>query len=1276
MTVMDRLTKLEIQRALLGGTPISWRDAAGRLEVLQLVTPAQRRLFGFLLESTVRDPRGLTATFISGLSDAYSREDDPASGALADTEPAVSAGPWRLQRIETEGFGGVNQFRGPPFELQLDGDSFLSQGPNGSGKSSLIGAILWAMTGDRPREHYSENPAQKADVLGEENRVIAAWPPIASYPDKAKDLSADAFVRVTLVFGDHNGNTARVERQLKDGRLTFAKDPILSVPDILVETGLLMPSRLANIRFERGQTALTQAVQRLTGLDDLAEIGLLVDGLCNRGREYLSTNARELDRHKTAFNAALAEARRALEPVGEKVEAFLPKDTESGDGPLATLGKRLRTRASELTQVIAKDLSETLDLTSNRVQQEVTGVISNARDELKQGLSGLPAWRFLTNLVLALPAETAALLASAVATAEAAIEDALDLDRRAQRDTRMRLKALGAQWHEAHRGGDLETCPLCDKPLDDLALKADIESLRRSGEAATRRLADNLNAIQAQLEAAIPRAVAALLFEIATFAPRQALLSDAENRFVTRDRYRACLTGFIRLVSNALTQAPMAELVVERQTSYSEAIRIQVVNVKRALTLAQWHNENSDAWQAWWNAAANSVPVLAPSLPSDEAQASTPESLAQHLERLSDAVGDAAPYRNAADALGRAWQSGRDARKFEKEQEQREAVVAQLVPQKSLGKVAEAQARLAIDALSKDIVDILKRIHLSERLAFKGTSLQRRAGMRVHAGFSDDFKIDATLVANTSWLRAVLWAFVLALRNEAIKQLGADTLPLIVLDDPQATFDAEHRQRWAREIAGLQQSPISVQVILTTHDEVFLELAKIEGVAGREATIIAAGPELGHLGVFEGAALERGWADAQSKNTPAAAQRYISEVRVYVEGLLRLMLRGQTAGVAGATSGFVLGQSREKLHELNTAGLAPWDKSEFKHLVGKLDQGIPAIKYMEMSHHAPRVNLGMAEAIDVEQHWRKNIATALDRAFRMARDHQLLHGGLKALHAPLPTGTLPDGYSATVRSIPLQLVGRAAALTDGKVADGRLDLKLGAAAESLVLGHHLAFRLNAPTLEPVARKGDILLVKQSGEPSSRSLVVARSEARIVARRFEIAENHSDVAVLAAQAVNPKQIAPPIVAKKATLTLHKVVGVLFDPSGSSMSGNDEVSDCGGELSLSRYARAIKGVVEVAGHSAEPIALDGQLLLIGSPSSAGEALRHLEGQPVIASDADDNLYFKRLRYDGGSTVVLESLEIGGDYGPVVLSHKTGSSTDVVQLWPVHGVLFERP
>ncbi len=143
-----------------------------------------------------------------------------------------------------------------------------------------------------------------------------------------------------------------------------------------------------------------------------------------------------------------------------------------------------------------------------------------------------------------------------------------------------------------------------------------------------------------------------------------------------------------------------------------------------------------------------------------------------------------------------------------------------------------------------------------------------------------------------------------------------------------------------------------------------------------------------------------------------------------------------------------------------------------------------------------------------------------------------------------------------------------------------------------------------------------------------------------------------------------------------MELRKVIGVLFDPGGAIGSRGEEVCDCGGEAILQRYATNIQGLIEINGYSAEPIALDEQFLMIGAPFSAEEALHKWDGQPVIASDGNGNHYFKRLRRSSAPIVVLESLEISGDFGPIVLTQKTGATTDLGCVWPVFGVLFERP
>jgi len=120
---------------------------------------------------------------------------------------------------------------------------------------------------------------------------------------------------------------------------------------------------------------------------------------------------------------------------------------------------------------------------------------------------------------------------------------------------------------------------------------------------------------------------------------------------------------------------------------------------------------------------------------------------------------------------------------------------------------------------------------------------------------------------------------------------------------------------------------------------------------------------------------------------------------------------------------------------------------------------------------------------------------------------------------------------------------------------------------------------------------------------------------------------------------------------------------------------EICDCGGETHIKSALAGLQGLVEVSGHSAEPQALDKQFLLIGASVTLEEANSQLEGRPVIVEDSTGGRYFKRYR-PVDDAIVLESLEIGGRFAPIILAATEGAAPHIKTIWPVLGVLFERP
>jgi energy-coupling factor transporter ATP-binding protein EcfA2/SOS-response transcriptional repressor LexA len=1283
---MTRLTKSEIVRLLLSGGDVRWQDASGKDQHLTLNDAKQRRLCAYLLSSDVRQPTGLALAFVTGLSTVYEASDDPASTVADSPAGASGSGPWRLKSIETEGFGGLNSWGGGPFPFEFDGESLLLEGPNGSGKSSLVGAILWVLSGERPRDQAQAKAHDPQPVFAANDKQAGHWPPIASYPPSVADLQSPPSVRVQLTFKNSDGLTASVERRLAGGNITQVKDPAFEVPLVLIETGLLMPVRLTQLRLDEGRGRLTDAVQKLTGLDDLVAIGTLVDGLCHKSREYLSFKKSELAIGRQKFNEAVSKARIVLASIPVDVPSFVPKDTNDGNGPMAAFGKTLADRATELTQVISGELAEGLDLSNSNVQHQVIAAIAGAKEDVETGIEGLDIWKSLHSIAQAFDEEASERVKIAIASVRAKSEEAVRLLEKGVADSKFQLKALAAKWHSDHRTGAIENCPLCEHELTDTpSLVDELEALRAAGDAAARTFDDNLNAISTELEEATPVAIRRIGAELLKLEPRARVTEDLREAFILKDRYAKYLVRFGALVNSALSDTPPAGLAgsdvptVLPDADVLKKVTERIIILERLLALAGWFGTNSSTWTAWWKTLAEPQAISpvesgGEKYPSGE----TPrrESLTDHISRLSDALITAEPYRVAANEMRTAWTVGLTAAEIEKEVTRRDEIADNLEPLKKLGSLCEAVAREAIIGLSGRISKILDRIHLTERLRFQSARLERKEGLVVRGEFGPELRIDATLVANTSWLRAVLWAFLFALREEAVEQLGTDPFPMLVFDDPQSTFDAQHRHMWARYVVSLQSRPSGAQLLLTTHDENFLKLIKVDGITGRQALISAPDADRKHVGIFEGEALDREWVKAQKEKTPQAGVLYMSTVRVYVEGMLKLMLRGEDSDI----SKLLLGSLRERLCQYHKAQRAPWNQSAFNSLIGALGPGRAEVKYIEGSHHTTGCNYGMGEATTVEQFWREQLKPALDRAHRTVREHRLVHGGLSALHAGPPAVALPEGYQAKVRAIPLRVLGRAAALTEGRAADGTVDMDQFAAPDEIpvILGNHFAYRLMAATLEPVARVGDIVLVQGHGEPSPKSLVVAISEEQILTRRFEIAENHTDIAVLTAQAINPRAIAPPVIAHKASFKLHKIIGVLYEGSdwNPSSPSDAEVIDCGGEAVLTHLSANALGLVEVVGQSAEPYALNGQYLIVRSPILGQEALGTLHGRPVIAVDTDGNTYFKRLYCVTGDQIVLESLDSSGDYGPVILSLPGGRTNCLEKVWPVVGVLFEKP
>ncbi|MDO9440292.1 MAG: hypothetical protein Q7T73_05325, partial [Beijerinckiaceae bacterium] len=182
----------------------------------------------------------------------------------------------------------------------------------------------------------------------------------------------------------------------------------------------------------------------------------------------------------------------------------------------------------------------------------------------------------------------------------------------------------------------------------------------------------------------------------------------------------------------------------------------------------------------------------------------------------------------------------------------------------------------------------------------------------------------------------------------------------------------------------------------------------------------------------------------------------------------------------------------------------------------------------------------------------------------------------------------------------------------------------------------------------------------------------------LARRYSETDVHPDISVLTGQTLEPHELPEPVIAPKEKVKQKKVVGTLFLShlmAPPPKVANQEVLAVS-DLPLIERTLTNARLLEVQGRSAEPIALDTQLLITHPVSFGPEALMRLEGRLVVAVDESGERYFKRLRTHN-NLVVLEALNPDGSTPAQLLSLDGSNGLPILTgLLEVVGVLFEVP
>ena len=1297
------MTRKEIEEALLKGRRIDIDSgASGSIELSashgrELVKVVLRGLQSSTVDDLARD-----AGFFDALEVAFRKSADELDSESVDKDvPAEARGEaglrsWRLQKVETRGFGGLNAGPGDIFEFDVMGRNSCVEGQNGSGKSSLANAVLFAMTGKIHRDQYGiwNDPTRLEPVMSDEGKKLGEWPPVAVYPNSWGNDHPPVDVSVTLTFGNENDDEkVEAKRRLhgEPGALEeeVSIDERLTAVPTLIEAGLLMPMRIQHIRMPEldDNDQLVGLIRQLIGLEPLLDVANLVDKLCHGNQRFLKY-ARENDAEgkRESISRLLKDAQERIEELDTGLNLIvdiIAKKPVSDDHlkDLRDAKVSLIRRQAEGFQALEGLAFEEFNPDKAEHRQRIADAVNQLYLDAARHTdsSNLPAvLKGVTDLAKRVGKQDLEALKSALDVAHKDLADAVKWSERQKEDTLLRLKAAAA-FH--FKDCDDPLCPLCEQPIkgpEHRSLVEDLRTLKSAAEAAQARLADACRRIEQDIRLAARNVVPDPFMQVERFAVKQNIRAEVLSCFVEAPHVAQSLPGFTKNAQNAIDTAFTGVEEVEFGSKLPEPPDGE--DAARLTRFLDHLNDTIQAAENWMHSRQAFRDGWGRLFSKKEEQSLTTSIL--HLKGMIDGV---EPFRAASVKVEQAVRSADKYNAIVRRQALREEIADILRPLRKLRDLVNLTARRTIGDVSELAKEIHGEIYNPETLSYERAEVSEFRGrqsltFQAKLGKDLEWRIDASLLANVSWMRGVLWSFVFAIRHRAISRAGHCPFELVVLDDPQITFDTRNLKGWARFLGasdGLRKRQ-ACQFLVTTHSMPFA----LEMTAMREVRMLAM--ETGHPwsqpaqmveGDFAGVRFEKMLAE----NSDDRARTLIQDIRVLAETLLKHTIQLFDPAFVRRPEA-TLGRMIEWIAARNASGQPPYGDQVFGELVAVKSSFPHEFSQLSEPHHLVSETITVREARQSYQFWRETLYPAVHKVWEEYRFLQKsIVGEAAAIRLPANCNHKPT-RSLVLAAVQPAILGRVSAYSDGRAASA-IQIDHLSNGDAVDLSARAAYRLERDTLSPVARVGDILLTRMDGKCRAPNLVVEDRGTHLVARRWLEYAALPTLAVLAAASSNPREVPPAIISRAKGANRRKIVGVLFAADrlqpGDKVGHYVEATTLEGDNGLVSDLVTDTDVFEVQGSSAEPIALDRQYLLAKPPKiDLARELSELDGKPVIAEDSEDCTFFKRLRVLDARSIILESLDKTGSEKIVRLSTDPGQSEPLlVRVREVVGVVFDK-
>lgn len=477
-------------------------------------------------------------------TESTQEEHEPETLPDMPTIPSFDTPPmWRLHELKCRSIKGVAP-SGEEFPFSFDGKSNLLFGPNGSGKSSLLGAVIWVLTGitltDDP-EQKEVSSIHRTSKGAKRGSKICDWPPIATLPDTNDPSSCapDSMAMIQLKSSD-NKTTLCLRRSIDEGleisldEQAWAPCPDLSkcgIKPLDLQLSIVAPTIFGRQAIESAPNS-RKILSLMLGYEPLEDIGTLVSNLAyNRTSLFnsltKSTNAERLilSTKITSLPTFLKDESKLKETL--KTLQSLPKLSTKKIGEIRQdVDDQIAKARASIAKILGITNGETpvpTDLDENLIK--AIGHLEKGFSKVFPSLSSVAVETVLTEKDGRSPEERLHYIEESlqnfVGSAQTKIEERLRWWRKeTEPGSKAKLLLMAAQSYDPAK---IE-CPVCDQSIKDLPVKDELESLKDLDP----KLLEKLKLFFINLADDLNNTVLENIRIIAGASPHERLLSDWE----------------------------------------------------------------------------------------------------------------------------------------------------------------------------------------------------------------------------------------------------------------------------------------------------------------------------------------------------------------------------------------------------------------------------------------------------------------------------------------------------------------------------------------------------------------------------------------------------------------------------------------------------------------------------------------------------------------------------------------------------------------------------